>query len=202
MEVADEVLGVGEVFRRFPSPLGDRPVFPVNEVLELATASARIQNFLGLEFLVVVDDNGRRRILHSAGNVVRAKRLEEADMEHGMDPHGAWELELVGGIADLGLDGERPEALGVEFVAGTGRLDVAPQKPNLIAFLERWSPLDLAVVEARLSGSGIGKIPSDLVVEVPEGLDQLFGCWVGRLESVSVDGGRQRGVVAVVGEER
>ena len=92
MEIADEALGVGEVFRRFPSSFGDRPAFPVNEVLELATACARIQNFFSLEFLVIVDDDGRRRVLHSAGDVVRVERLEEADMEHGMDPHGAWEF--------------------------------------------------------------------------------------------------------------
>ena len=128
MEVADEVLGVGEVFRRFPSAFGDRPVFPVNEILELATACARIQDGFGLEFLVTIDDNRRRGILQSAGDVVRTKRLEEADMEHGMDPHGAWELELVGGIADpmypspWELSGDQPQHLPAQIDRAGGAL--------------------------------------------------------------------------------
>ena len=57
------------------------------------------------------------------------------------------QLESEGCLANLVLDGERSETLVVELVAGASSLDVATQEPYLIAFLERRSFLDLAIVE-------------------------------------------------------
>jgi hypothetical protein len=87
MELVDEIWGVGEIRSRLPCPARDRPVFPVNKILQLAIADTRVQDFLDFKLFVVVDNNRRRWILDTAGDIVQVHGLEERHMEHGMDSH-------------------------------------------------------------------------------------------------------------------
>src|SRR5689334_377223 len=124
----------------------------MHKILKLAIADAGVQDFFNFKLLVIVDDNGWCWILRTAGDVVGLYGLQERHMEHGMDSHRRRQLEAKRGSAHLVLDRERAETLVVELVAGASCLDVAAQEPHLIAFLERWSFLDLAIVEPRVGG--------------------------------------------------
>jgi hypothetical protein len=97
----------------------------MDEVLELATVDAGIQDFFNLELLVVVDDNGRRRILSTTGDIIWANGLEERHMENWMDAHRGGKLETESCLAFLVCDWERTETLVVELVARASCLDIA-----------------------------------------------------------------------------
>jgi hypothetical protein len=125
VEGVDEVLGIREIFGWFPCSARDGPVLPVDEVLKLAAADPGIQDRFDFKFIVTVDSDWWRRVLDTAGDIVRMEGLEEADVEHRMDLHGRGKLEAEGCLAYLGSDGERAETLVVELVAGASRSDVA-----------------------------------------------------------------------------
>jgi hypothetical protein len=96
----------------------------MDEILELATANARIQDFFNFEFFLIFDDHRRRRILDATGDIVGTNGLKTRHMEHRMDSHRGGKFETESGFADLGDDLERAEALVVELVAGASCLDV------------------------------------------------------------------------------
>ena len=202
MEDFDEVLGVREMFGWFPRSTRDRPVLPVNEVLDLAVTDTGVQDCFDFEFFLAVDDDWWRRILDTARDIVGMEGLEKRDVEHGMDLHGRGKLEAEGCLANLGSDGERAETLVVELVAGASRSDVASEEPDLIPDLEWWGLLDLAVVEAGLGRCGVGKGVRELLVEITERVDQVLSRRVGRVASGRRCCAWDDGMVTVVGEER
>jgi len=81
MEIVDEILSIGEALCRFPGAAGDRPILPVDEVLESFAMDARIQDGFDLVFLVVVDNDRRRRILDAARDVIGVKALEKRELK-------------------------------------------------------------------------------------------------------------------------
>src|SRR4029079_10716926 len=131
----------------FPGSTGGWPVFPMDEVLELAATDTRVEDFFNFKLFVVIDDDRRRWILDTARDVVRTNGFEERHVEHGMHSHRRGQLKTEGCLANLVLDEERTETLVVKLVAGASGLDVATQEPYLIAYLERRCFLDLAIVE-------------------------------------------------------
>lgn len=179
MEDLDEVLGVREMFGWFPRSTRDRPVLPVNEVLDLAVTDTGVQDCLDFEFFLAVDDDWWRGILDTAGDVVGMEGLEKRDVEHGVDLHGRGKLKAEGCLANLGGDGERAETLVVELVAGASRVDVASKEPDLFTDLEWWGLFDLAVIEAGLGRRGVSKGVRELLVEITERVDQALSCRVG-----------------------
>jgi hypothetical protein len=195
-------LGVREMFERLPRSTRDWPILPMNEVLELAVADTGVQDCLDFKLFLAVDDDWWRRILDTAGDIVRVEGLEKRDVEHGMDLHGRGKLEAEGCLANLGGDGERAESLVIELVAGTSRIDVASEKPDLITDLKWRGLFHLAVVEAGLGRSGVDKGARELLVEITERVDEVFSCRVGRVASGRHCCAWDDGMVAVVGEER
>jgi len=94
VEGVDEVLGVAEVLGGFPGPTRDRPILPMDKILELAIVTSGVED--GFDFKFVTVNNGWcRGVLHAAGDVVGAKRLEQGDVKHGVQLHGGWELESI-----------------------------------------------------------------------------------------------------------
>jgi len=79
VEGVDEVLGVAEVLGGFPGPTRDRPILPMDKILELAIVTSGVED--GFDFKFVTVNNGWcRGVLHAAGDVVGAKRLEQGDV--------------------------------------------------------------------------------------------------------------------------
>jgi len=128
----------------FPGSTGGWPVFPMDEVLELAATDTRVEDFFNFKLFVVIDDDRRRWILDTARDVVRTNGFEERHVEHGMHSHRRGQLKTEGCLANLVLDGERTETLVVKLVTGASGLDVATQEPYLSpisnggAFLTLW----------------------------------------------------------------
>src|SRR5687767_5093957 len=166
MGLVNEIGSVGEILWRFPRLAGERIVLPLDSILQLAAVDARIQDFFHLEFFMILDDNRRRWILNTVGDVVGTDGLEERHVENRMDPHRGGELETESGWPNLADDLERTETLVIKLVAGASGLDVASQEPYLLADLERRCLLDRAIVEPGLSCSGIGEVKRELLVDV------------------------------------
>ena len=107
--------------------------------------------------------------------------------------------ELVNEIGELALDGEGSETDMVEFVGGTGGLDVTAEEPNELVGLVGGGFRNVAVVVLRLTLLREFEVRAELVVDAGEVLLEVGSCG-------DVDRGREtrreRGVEAVVGEER
>jgi len=97
----------------------------MDEILQLAVAHARVQDFFNFKLFVVFDDNRRRWILSTTGDLVVMNGLEKRHMENRMDSHRRGELETESSFADLVFDLEWPETLVIELVARASCLDVA-----------------------------------------------------------------------------
>lgn len=202
MERIDKILGVDEILAWLPSSSRDRPPFPMDKVLELTTADAGVQDLFDFIFFLVVDDDGRRRLLDTTRDVVGTHAHEKRDMEHRVDTHGRRELEAVGGLADLLHYWKRAEAPVVELVARAGGLDVAAEQPHLFAVLEVGGLLPLLVVEPGLRGRGVGDVERELGMDVAKPLDHIVGSRVVGLGGAGGDGGDGVGVVTAAGKER
>ena len=125
VEGVDEISSVREILGGFPRPTGNRPVLPMNKVLDLAAVDARVENGVDFELLLAVDNDRRRRVLDTARDVVLLVRLQKGDVEHRVDLHRDRKLEAERCFADLGRDGERAKTLVVELVARSYRGDVS-----------------------------------------------------------------------------
>jgi hypothetical protein len=87
MEPVNEGRSICKMLGWFPSPIWNRPSFPVNQVLKLAAIASGVQNLFHFKLFKAVDFNGWRWILDAAGDVVLVEGFEEADVEHRVDSH-------------------------------------------------------------------------------------------------------------------
>ena len=71
----------------------------------------------------------------------------------------------------------------------------------MIAFLEGWSFLDLAIVEPTVVGCSFDEIELQLLVNIVEFLDQIIRCGAGRTKGTGYRHGDRARMVAVVCEE-
>lgn len=96
----DGFRSVGEHVVRFPSGTLGVVVLvtgPLDEVTKLASVILRVEDLADFEFLVVVDDDGRRRRLFPSGNAIRVSGFQEGDVEDGMKGGKEWrKVELHG----------------------------------------------------------------------------------------------------------
>ena len=74
-------------------------------------------------------------------------RLEKRNMEDGVQTREVrWEAELINEVGELALDGERSETDVVEFIGGTGSLDVTAEEPDELVRLVGWGFGNVAVI--------------------------------------------------------
>lgn len=120
-------LGV-EVGKGFPAGLVVGG--PRDQGLDLTAAEAGVKHFFDILFLSMIGDAGRRRPLSVARKRVGVDRLEERDVEDGVDFHGCREVEAVGVRANSFRDGPLPKVLVVELEGGVNGVDVFPKEAH------------------------------------------------------------------------
>ena len=76
MEFVDEIGGMGEVFGWFPCSIRDRPAFPVDQVLKLASVEPGIQDLFDLVLFRAIDFDWWRRDLDAPWNIVLVHSFE------------------------------------------------------------------------------------------------------------------------------
>jgi len=102
VEGVDEVLGVAEVLGGFPGPTRDRPILPMDKILELAIVTSGVED--GFDFKFVTVNNGWcRGVLHAAGYDVCWEAVNAGDVAEGRLRGCAW----AGGVLVVGLWVER-----------------------------------------------------------------------------------------------
>ena len=92
---------------RFPRVFRNRTTFPGDEVSELLAIKLRIKDLIDFKFLFGVDNDGRRWWLSTSGNRIGGLvRLEEGDVENGVNLHRFGQRKPIGLGADAFCDGE------------------------------------------------------------------------------------------------
>jgi len=61
MELRNEIFVVHEIRSRLPGVLRNRVASPLDQIKQTMTNKLRTENFFHFEFMLVSDDNGRRR---------------------------------------------------------------------------------------------------------------------------------------------
>jgi len=83
----EELGRIREMAKGFPGSVFNRPTFPVDQVLKLASIVTRVQNFFHFVLIGTVNFNRRWRVLGAAWNIVRVKGLQETHVKYGVDLH-------------------------------------------------------------------------------------------------------------------
>jgi hypothetical protein len=136
MEFFDGGLGVFEVGLRLPGVLFVSKAFPLDEVLKFFVSISRIENFYFVLF-ELSDDFGQGRV----GFLLYVRRrlsvaCEEMVMEDGVDLPLGWQVEFVGASVVLLDDLEGSVTLRVEFLRGSGGVDILSRQPDLCSVRE------------------------------------------------------------------
>src|SRR4051794_13075726 len=100
---------------------------PIHQVLKSIPVDARVQNLLDLELLLAINLNWGQRWLMSVRCWVHMMRLEEQGMEDQVNLEQGRKFELERGGVVLSYDWVWTKAFEVQFVRGSGGLDVPPQ---------------------------------------------------------------------------
>src|SRR4051812_35944712 len=100
-------------------------------------------------------------------------RLQERNVEHGVQAETGWEPKLEGNRVDLGRDRERSEPLEVQLVRGSGGLDVLAEEPDFVSDFEIGG--GKAVLVGIFDGQvlGVSELETELRSEVRELLRDL-----------------------------
>jgi hypothetical protein len=77
------------------------PSTPFDQVLELASEHAAIENVFDFILGFSFNNDGTGRCGDLAGEGIIADRLKKGNMENRVDVHHGWEVELVSIFADL-----------------------------------------------------------------------------------------------------
>ena len=115
MEIGECISSIFHVVGRFPRTLGFIVSNPIDEVEELAPHDLRIQNCGHLMFRRAVHNDRRRRRHKTTWECVGIVRLQEADVEDGMDFQGRRQLQAIKRGSDLANHREWTEATDIQF---------------------------------------------------------------------------------------
>ena len=132
MEICDRVSSIVHVVGRFPRTLRFIVPDPIDEVKEPAPHELGIQNCGHLMVWRAVHNDRRWRRHDTTREGVGMVRLEEADVEDGMEFHRGRQLQAIRRGADLAQNRKRTQTTDIQFGGRTSGSDVAPGQPYFL----------------------------------------------------------------------
>ena len=85
--------GIGKICNRLPRSFRYIVPDPIDEILDFAAADLGVENLMIFELRQTVHLDGKGDSLNAAKKRVGHMRLQEADVEDGMDVHAGGEIE-------------------------------------------------------------------------------------------------------------
>lgn len=188
-------LSVCHVLGGFPRVLAGVKALPFDEVLQLSSIEAAVQDFIDLVFFLAIDFDGVRRGRCVAVDAIPFPRGEPVDVEHGVDLERRREFEAIIPITEFFQYLVWAELPRAELWGGLMNVNILGVEPYLIA--------DFELSWGNLLPGNLCFAPSQCCVRVFETFPELFDTGIGRGHiALPPDGDSEVGLVTVENFER
>ena len=138
MKLVDCERGVSQVDSWLPGVLRVIVADPIHEVVQLAVPKLGVEDLVNLELGKPVHLSGQGRGHDTARERGGHVQLQQADMEHRMDLHGAWQQELVGRSPDGPDDWVKPKTTNIPFGRRAPGGDMSAKQPHFLTWSKIW----------------------------------------------------------------